>query len=376
MFFDLKRLKAKNRFIRALTFTPFPLLLGLVLGIAASGRWAYAGEAASCASDADACPPSESTKWRPLDLAVFPIFGNFSAPATDEAVPTAESFDSNFESSHNSDGLTIHQGDEAWGMDFGTYQLTWHDAPMFARDSSGAVRLQSEFLQAEFDPFEKIHLDIAFGEVAQYLRSQSPIGSATASGTFGGNELALSFKRQMQTGSLRAIRKGISFEEMALTAKRKLFWGFKVGAELHRSAYSDHNSSNWLQFSPEYDFELLGADLGLGYRVQYAKWARPLNDGSYNPLFSLEQELFWHLAYEAKPVSFSLDLAGGRSMSQNTPTSPMTSDFSAEGSTTLGWNVNERFLVELTASGGNYGLNYPANGWMELSTGFRVKYSF
>jgi hypothetical protein len=180
----------------------------------------------------------------------------------------------------------------------------------------------------------------------------------------------------MQTGSLRAIRKGTSFEEMALTAERELFWGFKVKGELHHSDYSDPNSASSLLFSPEYDFKLLGAGLGLGYRVQYTKFARYLNDGTYNPPLSLEQEVFWHLAYEAKPVYFSIDLAAGRSMSKNTLISPMASDFSAEGSATLGWNVSERVLVELTASGGNYGLNYPAQGWMQDSTGLRVKYSF
>jgi hypothetical protein len=134
-----------------------------MMGIAASERWADAGEATSCAGDVGGCAPSESTKWRPLDLDLFPIFEDFSGPATDEPVPTAESFDSNFESSHDSDGLTIHQGDEAYRIDFGTHQLTWHEAPMLARDRSGAIQLQSEFLQAEFDPFERIHLDIAFG---------------------------------------------------------------------------------------------------------------------------------------------------------------------------------------------------------------------
>jgi hypothetical protein len=247
---------------------------------------------------------------------------------------------------------------------------------MVIRDSSGAMQLESEFLEAEFDPSERIHLDMAFGEVAQFLGNQKPIGSVEASGTFGGNDMAISFKRQMQTGSLRLIRDGISSEEMALTAKRELPWGFNVKAELHHTDYSDGNRSSTLRLSPEYDFKLLAADLVLGYRVEYTKFARYLNDGGYNPLLSLEQEVFWHLSYDANPVHFSLELAGGRSLSRDTPTATMASDFSADGSAKLGWNISKRLLVELSASGANYGLNYPARGWMQLSTGLRVKYSF
>jgi hypothetical protein len=254
--------------------------------------------------------------------------------------------------------------------------LIWHDAPLAARDKSGQLRLESQTLEAAFDPIEGMHLDANFGGIAQYLYGQNPIGSIKATGKFDGTEFGVSLARQLKTDSLSSIRNRYFSTETILSAERELFWGIKVKGELHHISYSYRNIANSGRFSPEYDFKLFGADLGLGYRVQYTKLARHISDGSYNPLISLGQQVFWHCSYDAEPFSLCFDVAGGRNTTKNTPTSAFGTDFSGEGTGTIGWNIGERFLAELTASDGNYGLNYPARGWSEMSTGFRLKYSF
>jgi len=376
MLLDSKPVKTKRTAraasSRARSFVTFTAIAGLVL-VAGAG---YAGDTRSCGSQGGACQPDESSAWRPPDLAQFPTFSDSSASASDSSTPQAASIDSTFESSHDSDGLIIHKGDSANSVDLEHYQLTWHDAPLTAQNGSHLIRLASQSLEAASDPIEGVHLDVNFGAIARYLHAQDPIGSIKATGTVVGTELAVSVTRQLQTDSLATIRNGIFSTEQILSGKRKLFWGFKFKAELHHRSLSDGNSSNSIVVAPEYDIQLLGFDLGLGYRFHYVGFAEHTHNGYYNPLVSRSQQIFWDVGYDARRCYFSFDVAGGRGTSKSSATSTVTSDFSGEGTGTVGWRINERVLAELTVSGGDYGLNCPATSWAQMSTALRVKYSF
>jgi hypothetical protein len=145
---------------------------------------------------------------------------------------------------------------------------------------------------------------------------------------------------------------------------------------MHHRDFSDRNSSNSIQLAPEYDSQIFGLGLGLGYRLRYMAFERHTLNGYYNPLVSYGQQVFLDAAYDAGRFYFRFDVAGGRGTSKNSVISTAASDFSGEGTGTLGWRFSERVLAELTASGGDYGLNYPAKGWAQMSTALRVKYSF
>jgi hypothetical protein len=357
---------------------PVPRLgryLVAVAAIVAIAGTSYAEGSPSCAGDG-ACPPDQSTDWRPAYLAQFPSFPDSSASASEAVTAGSGSSDSTFEFSRDSTGLTLHKGDIATTADTGRYQLTWHDAGLTASDGSGLVRLQSQTLQAAFDPMEGIHLDTSFGGIAPYLYQQSPIGAVKASGNIGATELAIAVNRQLQTDSLETIRNGLFSTETAVTAKRKLFGGFKIKAEFHHRDFSDGNSSNSIQFAPEYDHQIFGMDFGLGSRFRYMEFARHTLAGYYNPLVSYGQQVFMNANYDGGRFYFNFDVAGGRGTSRNSATSAAASDFSGEGAAAFGWKIGRRFLAELTASGGDYGLNYPAKGWAQMSTGFKLNYWF
>ena len=350
------------------------LLVTAVAIVAITGT-CYGEGARSCVGDGD-CPTNESADWSSAYSAEVQTFLGSLASAPDGFAESSESSDSAFELSRDSDGLTLQKGDLSTTADMKRYQLAWHDASLAAQDASGAVLLQSQTLQAAFDPFEGIHFDTSFGGVARYLHQQSPIGAFKASGKIGGNELAISVGRQLQTDSLETIRDGLTSTEAAVSAKRKLFWGLKVKAEVHHREFSDRNSSNSIQLAPEYDRHIFGLDFGIGSRIRYVTFARHAQDGYYNPLVSFAEQIFLDANYDSGRFYFNFGVAGGRGTSRNSVTSAATSDFSGEGSGTLGWRIGRRFLAELMASGGDYGLNYPAKGWIQMSTGFRLKYSF
>jgi hypothetical protein len=350
-------------------------LLVTVMAIVAITGTCYGEGARSCTGDGD-CPTNQSANWSRAYSAQFLSLLGSSASASDAVAASSESSDSTFEFSRDSSGLTLQKGDLATTAEMGRYQLTWHDAPLGAQDASGAVLLQSRTLQAAFDPFEGIHFDTSFGGIARYLHQQNPIGAFKASGKIGGNEIAISVRRQLQTDSLETIRDGLTSTETAVSAKRKLFWGLRIRAELRHRDFSDRNSSNSIQLAPEYESHIFGLDLGLGSRFRYVAFARHALDGYYNPLVSYAEQVFLDANFDSGRFYFNFDVAGGRGTSRNSVTSTASSDFSGEGSGILGWKVGRRFLAELTASGGDYGLNYPAKGWIQMSTGFRLKYSF
>jgi hypothetical protein len=343
-----------------------------IVGITGS---CYAERARSRAGNGD-CPTDQSANWSQAYLALSSSLLGSSGSASDAAAAIAESSDSTSEASRDSYGLTLQKGENATTAEMDRYQLTWHDASLTAQDQGGALLLQSQTLQAAFDPFEGIHFDTSFGGIAQYLHQQSPIGAIKATGNIGGNDLAISVSRQLQIDSLETIRNGLFSTEEAVSAKRKLFWGLKIKAELRHRDLSDRNSSNSLQLAPEYDRHVFGIDFGLGTRFRYISFARHALDGYYNPLVSYGEQVFLGANYDSGRFYFNFDVAGGRGTSKNNVTSTASSDFSGEGSGTLGWRIGQRFLAELTASGGDYGLNYPVKGYMQLSTGFRLTYLF
>jgi hypothetical protein len=180
----------------------------------------------------------------------------------------------------------------------------------------------------------------------------------------------------MQTDSLETEQRGIFSSDVGLYAKRKLFRGFKLNLEIHHRAYSDGNSFNSTRLSPEYDFRMIGADLAFGYRVEDKTFARHTNDGYSNPPASLAQQVFWDLSYYPQRYYISLDVAAGRATPNSSPTATASSNFSGEGVGTIGWRLSKAIILELTASGGDYGFNYSAKRWTEMSTGFAVNYSF
>jgi hypothetical protein len=208
MFLDPRSVEAKFSARLARRWGWLFVIVMAIMGWVEVAGASYAGDARNCVGDG-ACPPDQSSEWRPAYLAQFPTSSDTSAVASDSVMPGSGSIDSKFEAYRDSAGLILYKGDTATTAELGAYQLTWHDAPLTAIHASGLLRLQSETLQAAFNPLEGIHLDVNFGGIARYLHQQNPIGAVEASGKIGENELDVSVSRQLQTDSLAAIRRGI-----------------------------------------------------------------------------------------------------------------------------------------------------------------------
>ena len=351
----------------------FGRLLVSAMAIVAITGTCYAESARNCTGNGD-CSTYQSADWSQTYLTLSNSLPGSSV--SDATAVISESSEPTTEGSRDSYGLTLEKAENATTAEMDRYQLTWHDAAVTARDTSGALLLQSQTLQAAFDPFEGIHLDTSFGGIDRYLHEQIPVGAIKATGNIGGNDLSISVSRQLQIDSLETIRHGLTSTEEAFSVKRKLFWGLKIKAEFRHRDFSDSNSLNAFQLAPEYDRQVFGIDFGLGTRFRYISFAHHASDGYYNPLVSYGEQIFLKANYDSGRFYFNFDIAGGRGTSKNNVTSTASSDFSGEGSGTLGWRINQRFLVELTATGGDYGLNYPVKGYAQMSTGFRFTYSF
>ena len=353
----------------------FRRLLLTIMAIVVIAGTSYAQSTRSCTGNGD-CATYQGADWSQAYLVLSNSLLGSSSSTSDATAVISESTDSTSEGSRDSYGLTLQKSENAATAEMDRYQLTWHDAAVTAQDSSGAALLQSQTLQAAFDPFEGIHLDTSFGGIDQYLHEQTPIGGFKATANIGGNDLALSVNRQLQIDSLETIRNGLMSTEEAFSAKRKLFWGLKLKAELRHRDLSDRNSLNAFQLAPEYDRNLLGVDFGFGTRFRYISFAHHATDGYYNPLVSYAEQIFLNAYYDSGRFYFNFDVASGRGTSRTSVTSTASSDFSGEGSGALGWRISHRFLAELTATGGDYGLNYPVKGYSLMSTGFRLTYLF
>ena len=353
----------------------FGLLLLTIMTIVENTGTSYAQSTRSCTGNGD-CATYQSADWSQVYLELSNSLLGSSPSAADETAVISESSEPTTEASIDSDGLTLQKREIATTAEMDRYQLTLHDTSLSAKDSSGALLLQGQTLQAAFDPFEGIHLDTSFGGIDRYLHEQIPVGAIKATGNIGGNDLAISVARQLQIDSLETIRNGLTSTEEVFSAKRKLFWGLKLKAELRHRDLSDGNSLNAFQLAPEYDRNLLGIDFGLGTRFRYISFAHHATDGYYNPLVSYGEQVFLNAYHDSGRFYFNFNVAGGRSTSKTNVTSTASSDFSGEGSGTLGWRIGQRFLAELTATGGDYGLNYPVKGYSQMSTGFRFTYLF
>jgi hypothetical protein len=353
----------------------FGRLLLTIMAIVVITGTCYAESTRSCTGNGD-CPTGQNADWSQSYLALSNSLLGSSSSTSDATTVISESSESTSEASSDSYGLTLQKAENATTAELDRYQLTWHDTSLTAKDTSGALLLQSQTLQAAFEPFEGIHLDTSFGGIDRYLHEKIPVGAIKATGNIGGNDLAILVSRQLQIDSLETIRHGLTSTEEAFSAKRKLFWGLKLKAELRHRDLSDRNSLNAFQLAPEYDRNLLGIDFGLGTRFRYISFAHHATDGYYNPLVSYGEQIFLNTNYDSGRFYFNFDVAGGRGTSKTNVTSTASSDFSGEGSGTLGLRIGQRFLAELTATGGDYGLNYPVKGYSQMSTGFRFTYLF
>jgi hypothetical protein len=353
----------------------FGRLLLTIMTIVANTGTSYAQSTRSCTGNGD-CATYQSDDWSQTYLALPNSLLDSSASASAATAVISESSEPTTEASIDSYGLTLQKSEIATTAEMDRYQLIWHDTSLTAKETSGALLLQSQTLQAAFDPFEGIHLDTSFGGIDRYLYGQIPVGAIKATGNIGGNDLAISVNRQLQIDSLETIRHGLTSTEEAFSAKRKLFWGLRLKAELRHRDLSDRNSLNAFQLAPEYDRKVFGIDFGLGTRFRYISFAHHATDGYYNPLVSYGEQIFLNANYDSGRFYFNFDVASGRGTSKTSVTSTASSDFSGEGSGTLGWRIGPRFLAELAATGGDYGLNYPVKGYSQMSTGFRFTYLF
>jgi hypothetical protein len=100
--------------------------------------------------------------------------------------------------------------------------------------------------------------------------------------------------------------------DFGLSASYKSTERLSSELEFHHKLYSDRNSSNELEWSPQYLFDLLDGKLAVGYRFAYSGFAKNTDNGYWAPQLTLSHNAFAYWSYDWTKGYGRLELELGR----------------------------------------------------------------
>jgi len=287
---------------------------------------------------------------------------------------SADSIDSRYEYYRDSSGDVILRSTSETTVERDSLRYVAHSETAIARDALGTEELAVRSIELAKDLTESWSVAGVLGLAQTNLRQSSLIGSIRTEADLLSSSICATLSRAAVTSGTAPIRNHIMMTDFGLAASRTLLGNLSLNLDLHRAMYADHNGSVSIQAAPQYSFDWLGGSHAVGYRFHYLSFARPMDGGGYSPQLLLSHEGFWNISYDSPRYYGSLQLSAGRQY-QRVRTAGLH-HLSGSGDATVGMHLTDKLLVELNASGGNYGLELPSAGWSYLSTALRVKFLF
>ena len=252
------------------------------------------------------------------------------------------------------------------------FSLTLSKQTVWAHDSVGSQRSEANTVSVHRDLSEIFGVDGKFGSVST-LRRSGLIGSFQAEADYRDATISASVTRDFVASSAQTIRANIWQTDFGLSTAYKLTEQLKSELEFHHKLYSDRNSSNEIEWSPQYLFDLLDSKLAVGYRFAYSAFAENTDDGYWTPRLALSHTAFVNWSYDwAKGYSrLELGLGRGSSVGGWSPEGNTVSrGYSGDVKAALGLRPTENTVIEYSLSADR------SPGWNSSSSGFSLKYTF
>jgi len=204
--------------------------------------------------------------------------------------------------------------------------------------------------------------------------SLSPIGHLETNADLGKETASLSAAREALVVDDTTIKYGIMVTNLGVSGSYSLAEALLLSLDYHYKNYSDHNQSNEVQFSLGHSFALKWSKLNLGWKFNYADFARETHHGYYDPSNLFAYQPFADWSFDRGAYYADAELSFGHQSDRYTGQN--SSDFTGSGSGTFGVRLSKATSMEINAEGGNYALGTMSTGWNYFSTSLRVNHAF
>ncbi len=274
---------------------------------------------------------------------------------------------------HDSDGNNVFNNRSSLNLSLSNIELNLLHT---RSDALGPVGYKAaDQAMAGFSaPLSEIVSVVGGAGISRMDGSLSPIGHLETNADLGKETASLSVAREALVADDTTIKYGIMVTNLGFSGSYLLAKALLLSLDYHYKNYSDHNESNEAQFSMGHAFSLKWSKLNLGWKFNYADFARETRHGYFDPrnLFAYQPFADWSFdrgAYYAD-VQLSLGHQSDHYMGQN------SSDFTGSGYGTFGVRLSKATSMEIIAEGGNYALRTMSTGWNYFATSLRVNHAF
>ena len=241
-----------------------------------------------------------------------------------------------------------------------------------ARDPNGPQAMEITTLGFSRELTELWGIGGGFG-TARGLQHSEFVGSLQSHFNYKGFSVTASVAREMLLESAQAVQAGIRQTDFGLNLSDELSEHVSADVEVHHHTYSDGNSSNQIEFSPDYTFALPLGKLALGYSFSYLAFARNPDSGYWAPQKALSHGLsatwsFDRTLYYAR-TELGLDYESVREIG-NLSNGPATSGPGASAGVAFGIRLIKGTELETYWTGNG------SPGWNSMNVGISLKYLF
>jgi len=254
---------------------------------------------------------------------------------------------------------------------FQGFMVSLRQDSLQARDPSGPQAMEITTLGFNRELTELWGIGGGFG-TARGLQHSDLVGSLKSHFDYKGLSMTASVAREMLLESAQAVKANIRQTDFGLSLSDELSEHVSADAEIHHLIYSDGNSSNQIDFSPDYTFALPLGKLAIGYRFSYKTFAKNPDSGYWAPQKALSDGLsaawsFDRTEYYAR-TELGLDYDSVREIGKlsNGPSSGP----GASAAVAFGIRLIKGTELETYWTGND------SPGWNSMNVGLSLKYFF
>lgn len=303
--------------------------------------------------------------------------GNDDGASPSDDRPTLETkADYEHDSEHN-DTLTTST---LANTSIGDYFVGFRRDLVLAKDPTGSARAEMATVSINRNLSETFAVGGGIGIVRTDGWSDA-IGSLKVDANLLGAAISINAARDLAATSAQALRAHLMETAFSLNISDDLTSQLSSEFEFHHNIYSDRNSSDEVQWAPQYSFDLHKTKLAVGYRFDYNGFARNTDHGYWAPKRSMSNDLFaawtfdWVTTYGRLEFSVGHDSVRETDPQANRTANgdlmgPSSSGFSESAAAAFGFRPTESMMVEF------YCNRDESPGWHSTASGITLKYSY